>query len=147
MLHCRQVVGLWFPLVLLGLVIYLVWMVWLGDRSWLTGVLAGVVLLSTLLVVALLFAHLRRAASNTRYLAGSSVVLTLADTGLGFSSRLGDGTIPWARIESVRDHGELLLLRFRDGGYTHIPTEALDQDGIAELKAEVRSAGGNVAGP
>jgi len=139
-LYFGQVVGVWFPMVLAALAAFVAWHVVNGERSWFVGAIGAFVALVVLLIVTLVVVHLRNANANARTLDGSPVILTVAEEGLGFSSKLGTATVPWHRIESIRQYQELYLVRFRGGNYSSLPAEHLDAEAVHEIKARVAAA-------
>lgn len=136
-LYFYEIVGIWFPVVLCGLACFVIWQVLDGNRSWVVGAVGAFVALVVLIVGALLVVHLRRAGSNTRALGSSTVMLSVGADGLGFSSVLGNATIPWSRVEAIRSYRGLYLLRFQGGGYSAIPASGLGVEFVNEIRERI----------
>ena len=142
--YFRKIVGLWFPILLVMLACFVAYQLNDGDRSWLVGALAALVLLVTAIVGALLISHLRHANARARELASEGVSLLLSEYGLQFQSTLGSAELPWNRIASIVRVRDFLLVEFKGGGYSSIPLASVDAQGVEYLHRMVLNIGGKV---
>jgi hypothetical protein len=143
--YFQLILGLWFPLLLVVVGAVVIYLTWMGDRSWRVGAVGALVFVITVIIGAFFVDCLRRAKASAVELAQAKVELGIGDEGLSFQSPLGSAKIPWSKIKGFHDFGEIILLQFRQGGYSSIPVASLDPEGIEAIKTCIRQAGGRVA--
>ena len=142
LLSFAKLFGIWFPVLLVALAIWVVNRIAHGDRSWLIGAIGAVVAFAVALLSSALVVHLRRAGASARELAGADVRVVLSDEWLQFRLPRGESKIAWTEVSNVVVDDRIVLLQFRRGGYTSIPVGSLDKESIAFIRECVRSAGG-----
>jgi hypothetical protein len=143
--YFQVILGLWFPLLLVAVGAIVIYLAWMGERSWKVGAIGALVFVITVIIGTLFVDCLRRAKASAVELAQAKVELGIGNEGLSFQSPLGTAQIPWRKIKGFHDFGRIILLQFRQGGYSSIPVASLDPEGIEAIKTNIRQAGGRIA--
>jgi hypothetical protein len=143
--YYKKVVGIVFPIILGGFAVSLIYEYAIGEKSWILAISAAFVAAAALLVVAIGAIHVQRAHSSADKLQGSTVTLTVREDAVEFQSKLGSASIPWSQTSALYSLPEFILLQFAEGGYTSVPREAIDSEGIQMIQDAVLRHGGKVA--
>lgn len=140
----KQLIGPAFPLLLIALASYAIWQLSIGNKSWLIGATAGAILVVVSIMLSLFIGHLKHASKTAAELAKSPTTLTVTETEICFKSALGTAEIPWSNVAALYHNKDFLLLKFKRGSYTSIPTSFLDDEGVSFIKSTVMKNGGKV---
>jgi uncharacterized membrane protein len=140
----KQLIGPTFPLLLIALASYVLWQFTIGNRSWLVGATAGAILVVVSIMLSLFIGHLKHASKTAAELDKSPTTLTISEVDICFKSSLGTAEIPWSNVKALHHEKEFLLLQFKRGSYTSIPTSSLDDTGVSFIKSTVMNNGGKV---
>lgn len=126
--------------VLLGALGYLIAS---GDRSWIIGVVAAVVLLMAILGVALYVVPYRRSLSRFERMSSKTADLTFTESGLRMSSDLGQQEFRWQLVDRVWTYPRVWLL-FVGGTYMTLPPGNLDDETKRFVLDQIKRHGGRV---
>jgi hypothetical protein len=127
-------------LALLGVLAYLVAS---GDRSWVVGVVAAIVLLMAVFGVALYVVPYRRSLARFERMSSKTADLSFTEAGLRMTSDLGQQEFRWELIERVWTYPRVWLLLV-GGTYMTLPPGNLDEDTKKFLLAQVQQHGGRI---
>ena len=144
----RAVLGFWwrtvgfgYPLALMLSALCVGFLAWQGDRSWVIGFVAAVLVLGIVVPIALLCTHYRQAFAKLRGMKTPEARIAVGEAGLTVTSDLARSEIPWSTITEVWRFPDFWLLVFSRSQFMTIP--------LASLPADVRgriAAGGKVRG-
>jgi hypothetical protein len=81
--------------------IFLVYLLLNGDRSWLVGLLAGVVSLAIAVITASYFVHLTRALGRLRRMKAPEATLELTENRFRVASDVGESEFEWSIISKA----------------------------------------------
>ena len=121
----------------------LVYLIATGDRSWLVGFFAAVVLLMAILGGALYVVPYRRSLARFDRMSSKSADLWFTRDGVRMTSDLGQQEFRWQLIERVWTYPRVWLL-FISGTYMTLPPGDLDDDTKTFVLDQVRQHGGHV---
>jgi hypothetical protein len=110
--------------VLLGVLAYLTAT---GDRSWVIGLVAAVVLLMAIVGIALYVVPYRRSLARFDRMSSKSADLLFTEGGLRMTSDLGQTEFRWQLVERVWTYQRVWLL-FVGGSYMTLPPGNLDEE-------------------
>jgi hypothetical protein len=125
------------------LVVILAYLVATGDRSWVVGLLAAVVLLTTIVGVALYVVPYRRSLARFERMSAKTAELLFTEGGLRMTSDLGQQEFRWQLIERVWTYPRVWLL-FVGGTYMTLPPGNLDEDTKRFVLDQVKRHGGHI---
>ena len=125
---------------LLGVLAYLVAA---GDRSWVVGLVAAVVLLMVVVGVALYVVPYRRSLGRFERMSSKSADLLFTEDGVRMTSDLGKQEFRWQLIERVWTYPRVWLL-FVGGTYMTLPPGNLDEETKGFVLEQIRQHGGHV---
>jgi hypothetical protein len=126
--------------VLVGVLAYLVAT---GDRSWIVGLVAAVVLLMAIVGVALYIVPYRRSLARFDRMSSKSADLLFTERSLRMTSDLGQQEFRWELIERVWLYPRVWLL-FVGGTYMTLPPGNMDEETKRFVLDQVRRHGGQV---
>jgi hypothetical protein len=115
-----------------------------GDTSWLTGVLATVLLLGLTLPVALYRVQLTASLLRYRALANRPATLLVDVTSFAIQSAAGSNTLPWRAITAIIRYNDFWLLILEGGGFMTLPLEGTAVAAQDYVIDRVKAYGGKV---
>jgi hypothetical protein len=127
-------------LLLLGIVAYLIAS---GDRSWIVGFLATVVLLMAIVGVALYVVPYRRSLAHFERMSSKTADFSFTESGLRMSSDLGQQEFRWQLVDRVWTYPRIWLL-FVGGTYMTLPIGSLDEETKRFILEQIKQHGGRV---
>ena len=133
--------GVLLPL-MTGLMLALfLFLLWRGDRSWLVGLLAAVVLFSCSFMVSMYFIHLKNSTSRLDAMGNSTAILELSEGFLRLQSQAGASELPYESVTDVWFREDYWILFLAPNQFFTIPTRNLDEDTTEFLRAKLDSRG------
>lgn len=120
-------VGPVYLLVLAVLAGYVMQRAFVGDYSFLVGVVFAFTLMATAIVIALYFVQMRRGLARFRAMQIPEVVFQFGQDGLKASSDLGTSEIKWTLITELRQFERFWLLCFSSSEHMTLPIEGLSE--------------------
>ena len=122
-----------------------IWRLAEGDRSWVVGVLATVVILGIAMPGAVYLVHYRNSMSKFREM-GSPVASLVADeSSFTFTSDRGSSTLRWDTITEVWRFRTFWLLLFSKAQFTTVPLQGVPEQMQSYILERVQAAGGRIA--
>lgn len=116
-----------------------------GDTSWVTGVLASVLVLGIAFVVAIYVIPYRRAIRKLTEMRGPHATLQASDSALSMSSGAGSATLPWSAVIEVWQFRTFWLLFFSKAQFVTVPLANVAPETAAFILARVKASGGKVS--
>ena len=133
-------------LVAVGLMIaMLVWRLAEGDRSWLVGLMAAIVLIGILLPLMVYLVHYRNSIGKFRQMAEPLAEFIADEDQFTLSSSLGATTLKWNAVTEVWRLDTLWLLLFSKAQFVTLPLEGMSEQMRSFVLDKVRAAGGKIA--
>jgi hypothetical protein len=126
--------------ILLGALAYLIAS---GDRSWIVGAVAAVVLLMAIFGVALYVVPYRRSLSRFERMSSKTADLSFTESGLRMSSDLGQQEFRWQLVDRVWTYPRVWLL-FVGGTYMTLPPGSLGDETKSFVLDQIKKHGGRV---
>ena len=114
-----------------------------GDRSWIVGLVAAVVVMMALVGAALYVVPYRRSLARFDQMSSKSAEVLFTDRGLRITSDLGQQEFRWELIERAWLYPRVWLL-FVGGTYMTLPPGNLDEDTKRFVLDQIRRHGGHV---
>lgn len=142
--YWRRTVGMAFPTVLVAMALLLGGLLLHGERGWLVGLLAAVVLFGIGMMSALYVLTDRRLRQKAQAIRRSGARWTLSLDQLVVESALGVTTLPWTSIPELWRFETVWLLMFPGGAFSTLPLATVSSDARSFLLERIRSAGGRI---
>ena len=114
-----------------------------GDRSWIVGFVAAVVLLMAIFGVALYVVPYRRSLARFERMSAKTAELSFTETGVRMTSDLGQQEFRWQLIDRVWTYPRVWLL-FVGGTYMTLPPANLDEETKTFVLDHIKQHGGRV---
>lgn len=124
----------------------LVWLLLQGDRSWLVGMVASVVVLGLAMPGVVYLVHYKNSISKFRDMAQPIATFVAEDDSFTLSSDRGTTTLKWDTVVELWRFEAFWLLLFSKAQFVTVPLEGMPQQMQSYVLDRVRSAGGKVAG-
>jgi hypothetical protein len=116
-----------------------------GDRSWVVGVAATILVVGLSFAVAVFAVHYRNAMSKFRGLSSNRATFTATASTLSFSSDLGASTLPWSEVKELWRSKRVWLLLFSKAQFVTLPVASLPVELQEFVLKQVAASGGKVA--
>lgn len=126
---------------MLGLAVYLLID---GERSWQSGVVWTVVLLSLLVGVVSYRIYLSRSMEKFKRLKDATAKFRFTDKGIWVESEIGSSEVAWNFIEKIWAFPNVWLLFYPKQGYTTLPVTEIDEELRQFIISKVTESGGKV---
>ena len=130
----RAVLAFWRRSIGIGVVVavaitigLLVWRVAEGDRSWLVGLMAAIVLLGILLPLMVYVVHYRNSMSKFRDMAEPIAEFVAEEDEFTLASSRGTTTLKWTAVTEVWRFESFWLLLFSKAQFVTLPLEGLSE--------------------
>lgn len=117
-----------------------------GDRSWVVGMLAAVLLFGTLFVVAVYIVHYRNTLQKFRNMGAPQAVFKVSENSFSVSSGIGTSTVPWSSVTEVWKFKNCWLLLFSKAQFVTLPLVCIPEEMQAFILKRVAAAGGKTDG-
>ncbi|TME71227.1 MAG: YcxB family protein [Chloroflexi bacterium] len=114
-----------------------------GDRSWIVGFVAAVVLLMAIFGVALYVVPYRRSLARFERMSAKTAELSFTETGVRMTSDLGQQEFRWQLIDRVWTYPRVWLLFVADT-YMTLPPANLDQETKTFVLDRIKLHGGRI---
>lgn len=117
-----------------------------GDRSWVVGVLAAVLLFAVVFVVAAYIIHYRNTLKKFRDMGSPRAIFKASENSFSVSSGIGTSTVPWSSVIEVWKFKNCWLLLFSKAQFITLPLECIPEEMQAFILKSVSAAGGKTDG-
>jgi hypothetical protein len=141
---CLRSIGWLYVLALFAMAVPLAAMMAGGDRSWVAGVLATVLIVALGVPVLLYRIQLSGALARFRALDGKPASFRGTDEMVTIRSAAGSAEVPWRTITGIWRYDDCWLL-LMGGHFITVPLAGVTVDQLAFVAERVRAHGGKVA--
>jgi len=124
------------------LIIVFCYLLFVGDRSWVVGVLASCAALAIGLPMALFAVHYSNSRQKFRAMGLPRAKLIATESSLSLSSGAGTGSFPWCAVSEVWQFPTFWLLLFSKAQFITLPLADISADAQEFILQRVRAAGG-----
>ncbi len=144
-LYWRKTVGFGLPVAGALMIAFLTWRLIDGDRSWVVGLIAAVVLLGVLMPVAVYVVHYRNSMGKFREMAQPVAELVADQDAITITSDRGTSSLKWELVKEVWRFETLWLLLFSKSQFVTLPLEDLPGSMQAFILERIKASGGKIA--
>ena len=144
-LYWRRTVGLGLLVAVVLMIAFLIWLLIEGDRSWVVGLVAAVVLLGVLMPVAVYVVHYRNSMGKFREMSQPVAELMADENGITISSDRGSSSLKWESVKEVWRFEALWLLLFSKAQFVTLPLADLPSPMQEFILERVKTSGGKIA--
>ncbi len=120
-LYWRKTIGKGYFTMVTLVAAFLIWLVAGGDRSWMVGLMAAVVLLGVLMPAAVYVVHYRNSMGKLRAMAEPVAQLMADARGFTVVSDQGTASMPWSAVKEVWCFDDVWLLLFSKAQFVTLP--------------------------
>jgi len=142
----------WWKTVGMGLIVavalmtaFLAWRLIDGDRSWVVGLVAAIVLLGVLMPVAVYVVHYRNSMGKFREMSQPTAELIADQEVITISSDRGSSALKWELVKEVWRFETLWLLLFSKAQFVTLPLADLPAPMQAFILERVKASGGKIS--
>ena len=128
-----------------AILVCLLYLIAIGDRSWRIGSMATIAGFALVMLPSLYVAFLRRSLATFRAMDRPTAIFRLTDDTLYSKTTLGSSDIRWEAIEKVWKFPEVWLIFYSRGQYITLPTTALDAEACRFILEKVQRCGAQVS--
>jgi hypothetical protein len=141
----RRVVGFRFVFLIALVAASLAFLVLGGDRSWLVGVIATILIFGVLFSAAVFSVHYRNSAQKFRELCNGQASMTATPQTLSFFSAAGTSSIPWKSIREVWQFQTFWLILFSKAHFATLPLKDISPELQDFILERVSATGGKIS--
>jgi riboflavin transporter FmnP len=135
--------GLMFAIALM--ISFLVWLLVDGNRSWVVGLTAAVILLGIAMPVAVYVVHYRNSMGKFREMSLPVAEFVADDDTFTLSSDRGTTSLKWNSVSEVWRFESLWLLLFSKAQFVTLPLQDVPAPMQAFILDRVKASGGKIA--
>ena len=99
-----------------------------GDRSWVVGALAALLVFVAVFFLVIYLAHHRNTVGRFRQMRVPEATLSYTEEQFTLTSELGSATLPWSSITEVWRYPRFWLILFSRSQFSTLPLDCLDTD-------------------
>jgi len=144
-LYWRRTVGFGLLVAVAPMIAFLTWRLIDGDRSWVVGLVAAVILLGVLMPLAVYVIHYRNSMGKFRQMSQPVAELMADQDAITILSDRGSSSLKWELVKEVWRFETLWLLLFSKAQFVTLPLEDLPGPMQAFILERVRASGGKIA--
>jgi hypothetical protein len=144
-LYWRKTVGFGLVVGVALMTVFLSWLLVNGDRSWIVGLVAAVILLGVLMPAAVYVVHYRNSMGKFREMSQPVAELVADEDAFTFSSDRGTTSLKWDAVKEVWRFESLWLLLFSKAQFVTVPLENVPSPMQAFILDRVRASGGKIS--
>jgi Na+/melibiose symporter-like transporter len=145
LLYWRRTVGIGLMVVVALMIVLLAWMIASGDRSWVVGVVAAVVMLGVLVPVLVYVVHFRNSTRKFREMQEPVAEFVADDDAFTLSSDLGSTTLKWNMVTELWRYDALWLLLFSKAQFVTVPLDGVPEHMRSFVMERIKASGGKIS--
>jgi YcxB-like protein len=123
----------------------LTWMVASGDRSWVVGLVAAVVVVGLLFPVLVYVVHFRNSMGKFREMRDPVAEFVADDDMFTLSSDRGITTLKWNTVTELWRYDSLWLLLFSKAQFVTVPLDGVPDQMRSFVVERIKASGGKIA--
>lgn len=130
--------GLW--IVEAAMIIFVLWLLWHGERGWLIGIAGLVVILPPLLIAIMWAAHHHNTIGKFRRMSAPQADFAFLDEGLEITSELGAAKIPWSTVMEIWERPDYWMIFVAPNQFMTMPLRTVSATDRDFLRRKASSA-------
>jgi hypothetical protein len=143
--YWRRTVGPGIFVAVALLCVFLIWRLSDGDRSWVVGVVAVVILLGAVMPLTVYVVHHRNSMARFKEMREPVAELLAKEDGFALSSDRGTTSLGWNAVKEIWRFDTLWLLLFSKAQFVTLPLEGLPEPMRQFILDRVTTSGGKVS--
>ncbi len=136
----RRTVGIGFVIVLAVVAASLGFLLLQGERSWVVGVLAAVLVFACAALIALFVVHYRNAMQKLRDMGTPQAMLMVDESSFTVTSEIGSATLHWAAIQEIWRFDDYWLLLLSKAQFITLPLSCVSAEMQTFINARVQAS-------
>lgn len=140
----RRTVGVGFGVAMAMVAGSLVYLLWVGDRSWVVGVEATVLLFGVAIALTVYVVHYRNAIAKLRQMPSLQATFVAEEQQFTATSEIGSTTLAWSSVKELWRFESCWLLLFSKAQFMTLPLECLPTEMQAFILERLRAVGANI---
>lgn len=142
--YWRRQIGIALPALTPAMAAFAFYLFAGGNRSWLVGAIATIVILSFAMMVAVYLVNRSRSIAKLKAMGEPTGTLTAGDDHLRLESGAGASELPWSSIKGIHREDKFWLVCLDNGAFFTIPTMGIAEEQIQLLLARLQASGVNI---
>jgi hypothetical protein len=143
--YWRRTVGYGIFVAVALLIAFLIWRIADGDRSWIVGLAAAVVLFGVLMPITVYVVHYRNSMNKFREMSEPIAEMVAADDEFTLSSDRGTTSLKWALVKEVWRFETIWLLLFSKAQFVTLPVKDVPESMQLFILDRIKATGGKIA--
>jgi hypothetical protein len=144
-LYWRRTIGVGLLVAVALMIVFLAWRLIDGDRSWLVGLVAALVLLGVFMPVAVYVTHYRASMRIFRKTSRPTAQLVAEQDAITISSDRGSSALKWELVKEIWRFETMWLMLFSKAQFVILPLADLPEPMQAFILERVETSGGKIA--
>jgi hypothetical protein len=136
----RQI-GPVFLFITVAFMVFLIYLLLKGDRSWLVGLIGAVIFMAVSTMIATYVVHLKRSLTKLRNMDSPEAILELRDTHFRISSCMGSIEVCWLLIKEIWRFEDAWLIFFSSNEMMTLPIKNFNKDDIDFIISKAKQTG------
>jgi hypothetical protein len=137
-------VGPVFIVVTIAMIIFFIYRILNGDRTWLVGLVGAVIFIAVSVMIASYFVHLTRSLAKLRVMGKPEAVLELESSKFRISSGAGSSEMEWSLINQAWCFDGVWLLFFSGGEFMTLPTNNISKENKEFILSKLEQVGAKI---
>ena len=129
--------GLWIAAG--AMAVFFIWLLWSGQRDWLTGIVGAAAILPVLLVILGWRAHNANTVGRFSRMKVPVAEIAFDATTLSFTSDLGSPQVPWSQLTEVWQRPGYWMIFFDKNQFNVLPDDDMPEGLRQKLRDKLRA--------
>jgi len=143
--YWRRTVGFGIFVAVALMIAFLIWRIADGDRSWIVGLAAAVILFGVLMPITVYLVHYRNSISKFREMLEPTAEMVADEDVFTLSSDRGTTSLKWGSVKEVWRFETLWLLLFSKAQFVTLPLKDVPESMQAFILDRIKATGGKIA--
>lgn len=140
----RRTVGVGFGVAIAMVAGSLAYLLWVGNRSWVVGVEATVLLFGVAIALTVYVVHYRNAIAKLRQMPSLQATFVAEEQQFTATSAIGSTTLAWASVKELWRFESCWLLLFSKAQFMTLPLDGLPAEMQAFILERLRASGAKI---
>jgi hypothetical protein len=140
----RRTVGVGFGVAMAMVAGSLAYLLWAGDRSWVVGVEAAVLLFGVAIALTVYVVHYRNAIAKLRQMPSLQARFVAEQQQFTATSEIGSTTLAWSSVKELWRFESCWLLLFSKAQFMTLPLDCLPAQMQAFMLERLRASGAKI---
>jgi len=143
--YWRRTIGFGIFVAVALMIAFLIWRLADGDRSWIVGLVAAVILLGVVMPITVYVVHYRNSMGKFREMSKPVAELVADEDAFTLSSDRGTTSLKWDLVKEVWRFETLWLLLFSKAQFVTLPLSDMPEPMQVFILERIKAAGGKIA--